>query len=197
MAWLILSVFLWGMLHSILASHPAKNLARHWLGERFMRFYRLAYNLFAGFSFIPVLLLAARLPQHALYRVPWPWAIWLYAGQFLALAALVAGFLQTDPWEFLGLRQLKETGEVRRATLVTAGLYRHVRHPLYTSGLAFIWLLPVMTTTLLMLNIGLTLYIIIGAIFEERKLQREFGQSYSDYAAVTPMLIPFLPRNKS
>jgi protein-S-isoprenylcysteine O-methyltransferase Ste14 len=76
--------------------------------------------------------------------------------------------------------------------MVTGGLYRWVRHPLYTAGLAFIWLTPIMTSNLLALNIGLTLYLILGAIYEERKLVREFGERYTRYQERVPMLIPRL-----
>ena len=72
------------------------------------------------------------------------------------------------------------------------GLYRFVRHPLYTAGLVIIWLMPVMTCNLLALNIGLTLYVLIGAVYEERKLLKEFGQAYAAYRQRTPMLIPGL-----
>jgi len=47
-----------------------------------------------------------------------------------------------------------------------------------------------MTLNLLALNLGLTVYILIGVRYEERKLRREFGQPYADYSARTPMLIP-------
>jgi protein-S-isoprenylcysteine O-methyltransferase Ste14 len=53
-----------------------------------------------------------------------------------------------------------------------------------------------MTVNVLVINIFLTVYVIIGAYFEERKLRREFGQEYTDYVAVTPMFIPFLKGNK-
>jgi len=62
--------------------------------------------------------------------------------------------------------------------------------------LIFIWFSPVMTYNLLALFIGLTIYIVIGAIYEERKLEREYGQSYRDYQARTPMLIPGLKIRK-
>jgi protein-S-isoprenylcysteine O-methyltransferase Ste14 len=75
---------------------------------------------------------------------------------------------------------------------VTNGLYRYVRHPLYTAGLLFIWLIPVMTVNLLALNIGLTAYLIVGARYEERKLVKEFGEEYLHYRERTPMLIPRL-----
>jgi protein-S-isoprenylcysteine O-methyltransferase Ste14 len=55
---------------------------------------------------------------------------------------------------------------------------------------------PVMTLNLLAINLSLTVYILVGAYFEERKLRREFGQVYRDYADVTPMFIPFRKGNK-
>lgn len=155
------------------------------------RFYRLAYNLFAGLSFLPVLALSAFLPDRRLYAIPSPWTGLAVVGELLAIVALLVGFRQTGAWEFLGLRQL--TTKVEQPTeLVISGLYRYVRHPLYTAGLVFIWLSPVMTVNLLALNIGMTIYIILGAYFEERKLRREFGAQYVDYQALTPMLIPGL-----
>ncbi len=196
MLWLSLSVLLWGLFHSLLASHQAKELSRRWFGDRVARFYRLEYNLFSCVSFLPVLALAALTPDRTLYLIPLPWSGLMVAGQLLAVVALVAGFRQTDAWEFLGLRQLSGPAEARSG-LVTGGLYRYIRHPLYSAGLAFIWLMPLMTVNLLVINSALTVYVIVGAIFEERKLCRVFGQAYADYAAITPMLIPFIKRNKA
>jgi methanethiol S-methyltransferase len=194
MFWLILAILFWGIIHSLLASLKAKELAAGWFGEKFMRFYRLLYNAFAVLSFVPVLAIAALTNSRMLYEVPFPWSGMMVLGEILALAGLVIGLFQTDAWEFLGLRQIKESDGPSR--LNTSGLYRHVRHPLYSMGLAFIWLFPHMTLTILVINISLTIYILIGAFFEERKLRRAFGQEYIDYAAVTPMVIPFPKRKK-
>jgi protein-S-isoprenylcysteine O-methyltransferase Ste14 len=65
-----------------------------------------------------------------------------------------------------------------------------VRHPLYTFGLLFIWLTSTVSQNSLTVYIGATLYTLIGAYFEERKLLREFGDSYAEYKKKTPMLIP-------
>jgi protein-S-isoprenylcysteine O-methyltransferase Ste14 len=106
---------------------------------------------------------------------------------------LLLGLLQTDVWSFLGFRQLlRPDSDDQPARLVLTGLYRWVRHPLYTAGLIFIWLTPVMTVNVLAMNAGLTIYIVVGAIFEERKLLKEYGQAYADYRKRTPMLIPGL-----
>ena len=181
---------LWGSLHSLLASLKAKELARRWFGENFMHFYRLFYNALAVLSFLPVLAIATLTNGSTLYVVPFPWSGLMVLGEILAVAGLAIGLHETDMWEFLGLRQLGRSKGPSR--LKTTGLYRYVRHPLYSAGLAFIWLFPRMTLMILALYLALTIYILIGAFFEERKLQREFGQEYIDYAALTPMLIPFI-----
>ena len=204
MFWLILSVLLWGVLHSLLASLKAKQLVRRRLGERAARFYRLAYNVFSVVSFLPVLALAALTPDRTLYQVRLPWSALMIFGEILATVVLVVGFLQTDVWEFIGLRQAAGGAvslsngpvETNQGRLVTWGLYRYVRHPLYTAGIAFIWLMPLMTVNVLAINLALTVYVVVGAIFEERKLRGEFGQAYADYAARTPMFLPFMKWNK-
>jgi protein-S-isoprenylcysteine O-methyltransferase Ste14 len=187
--WIILAVVLYGLVHSALASLEIKARARSAFGPEADRWYRLAYNLFAVVSLLPVLALTALLPDRLLYRVPAPWTALTLGLQVLAALALAAGLLQTGVLSFLGLRQVV-AGDTASTRLVVNGLYRWVRHPLYTAGLALIWLVPAMTANLLALNLGLTFYLVIGAKFEERKLLRQFGQAYAQYLARTPMLVP-------
>ena len=78
----------------------------------------------------------------------------------------------------------------REDKLNTGGLYRYMRHPLYTFSLLVLWLTPTMTRNFALLYAALTVYIIIGAIFEERKLLQTFGAAYQEYRAKTPFLIP-------
>lgn len=104
----------------------------------------------------------------------------------------MVGLFQTDLGKFAGLRQIISPAGEKNGKLVITGLYRHMRHPLYTFGLLFIWLTPMMTVNMLVVYISSTLYIIIGAYFEERKLLREFGDAYAEYQSNTPMLIPKL-----
>jgi protein-S-isoprenylcysteine O-methyltransferase Ste14 len=161
-----------------------------------MRLYRLGYNVFSVLSFLPVLYLMMVLPDRSLYSVPAPWSFLMLAGQGVAALLLIVGVLQTDTLSFVGLRQVFE--EEKSDQLVVHGLYRYVRHPLYTFGLLFIWLSPTVTMNSLTVYIAATVYTLVGAFFEERKLLREYGQSYANYKRVTPMLIPGLifHRNK-
>jgi protein-S-isoprenylcysteine O-methyltransferase Ste14 len=188
--WLILSIALWGLVHSWLASLGFKDFARRALGDSFMRFYRLLYNLFAVISFVPSLYLMVTLPDKLLYQIPAPWSYLMLAGQVLSILLLLASAMQTDLLSFAGLRQLFE--EEKQGDLVTGGLYRSVRHPLYTFSLLVLWLSPSMSLNSLVVYASLTVYILIGIFFEERKLLREFGQDYADYKSSTPMLIPGL-----
>ncbi len=190
----LLVVLVYGLLHSMLASLWLKARARHWLGSLGERWFRLGYNLLAIISFLPVVALPALLPDDHLYAIHFPWVLITSLGQLAAVCALILGLLQTGVWQFLGFRQLVTPGMGEPSKFVVGGLYRYVRHPLYTAGLVFIWLTPLMTVNILALNLGLSVYIIIGALFEERKLEREFGQAYDSYRERTPMLLPGLRR---
>lgn len=196
MFWLIFTIALWGIVHSSLASLGTKSFVRRQLGEGAMKFYRLLYNLFAVISFLPVLYLMVVLPDRPLYQVPAPWSYLMFLGQGISALLLLFAVFQTDLLSFIGLRQLFEAEQ--KGDLVTGGLYRWVRHPLYTFSLLVLWLSPSMSVNSFIVYLALTLYILIGILFEERKLLREFGQQYMDYKSVTPMLIPGLklPGNK-
>src|SRR5688572_17907151 len=143
MFWLIVTIALWGILHSLLASLGFKSLLRRSLGDGFMKFYRLLYNLFAVVSILPVLYLMVSLPDKTLYQVPVPWNYLMLAGQGLSVLFLLVAVLQTDVLSFVGLRQLME--EEKTGNLITNGLYRSVRHPLYTFSLSIVWLSPSMS----------------------------------------------------
>lgn len=190
MFWLILVIVTWGMVHSLTASLNFKNFLRRVLGDGFMKYYRMLYNLFSVVSIVPILYLMFILPDQGLYQVPVPWSYVMFAGQGLSILLLFISLLQTDLLSFAGLRQIAEVEKPSK--LVVSGVYRWVRHPLYTFMLAFAWLSPSVSLNSFVVYVAFTVYILVGIYFEERKLLREFGQSYADYKAVTPMLIPGL-----
>ena len=91
---LLFSIAIWGVVHSLLASHFVKDMISLKAGGA--DFYRLAYNLFAAFSFLPVLYLMRTLPDQPVYQVPSPWNLVMFGGQLLAMLMLFVAFLQTD-----------------------------------------------------------------------------------------------------
>ncbi len=184
-----LSALAWGVIHSLLAALGFKRWVYRLFGPNTERFYRLGYNLFAVISLLPVFALLALFPGRVLYTVSFPWLILTTFGQVVAVLIVLKGISQTGAASFLGLTQLLGNQE-KGVPLVTSGIYSYLRHPLYVGGLLFIWLSPVMTTSLLALNIVFTLYIFAGATLEERKLAAEFGETYRQYQRKTPMIIP-------
>lgn len=70
-------------------------------------------------------------------------------------------------------------------------LYRWVRHPMQLGVLIGIWSTPSMTVSHLLLAGGMTAYVLIGLLYEERDLVRQFGERYRAYQRSTPKLIPF------
>ena len=83
------------------------------------------------------------------------------------------------------------TLEVREEhRLITDGVYRAVRHPMYLGFLIAFWVAPVMTVSHLLFALGTTAYILIAVRFEERDLVSEFGKDYLDYQERVGMLLP-------
>lgn len=187
---ILFSLLLWGAVHSLLASSTFKALLADTIGKSAMRGYRLFYNGFSFLSFLPILYLVGTLPDAPLYSVSAPFSYGMILGQGIGVILLVIGVLQTDTLSFIGLSQLFT--EEKPSALVTKGLYRLVRHPLYTAGLMILWLSPSVSVNSFTLYVGATIYILVGAYFEERKLLREFGPAYAEYKSKTPMLIPGL-----
>lgn len=184
---------LYAIVHSLLASNWIKNKARQRFGASIDRWYRCFYNILALITIIPVLALIALLPDRTIYTIPMPWVIFTTLLQILAAILLILAIYQLDTGLILGLKQISTPEEDRKPKLVTTGLYRWVRHPIYSSFLVLIWLNPFMTINLLALYIGFTLYSFFGVYIEEKRLLSEFGDEFSRYRRSTPMLIP-IPR---
>ena len=191
---IIIVVLLYGVVHSLLATLKVKDMVRRYIGISADRTYRLFYNLIALLTFLPVLVLQVILPDERLYSIPFPWVLLTTVIQGLAIITLFLGLLQTGLWSFLGIKQLFVVSQIPQTELVVRGLYRWVRHPLYVAGLLFIWFSPVITHNTLAITVGLSVYLILGAFVEERKLISEYGAAYLHYQENTPMLVPVKTR---
>ncbi len=89
-------------------------------------------------------------------------------------------------------------GKIFKWGIATRGLYRFVRHPQYTSlglwgvGMAILWPRFIVLVTLSMMFI---LYYFL-AKDEERRMLRQYGDSYEAYMRKTGMFFPRLRANK-
>ncbi len=82
--------------------------------------------------------------------------------------------------------------------LTTAGLYRFVRHPIYTGVLAVVLGLVVRSGSWIhfVIGVGTALFFNNKAKWEEQQLAERYPD-YADYAAATPRFVPFAPPRKT
>ncbi|MBE0697197.1 MAG: hypothetical protein IH586_09760, partial [Anaerolineaceae bacterium] len=104
--WILLSVVLYGVLHSILAASRFKAAIQRLVGQPvYLRFYRLFFAVAAGLTFLPSLALVALLPDRPIYTIPDPWKYLTALVQLAALVGLFIGVSQTGAFVFLGITQ--------------------------------------------------------------------------------------------
>ena len=80
------------------------------------------------------------------------------------------------------------------SVLVKTGVYRYIRHPLYSSLILVAWGIFFKEPALLSaaLAITVTVFSIATAKIEERENLARFGEAYADYMKSTRMFLPFL-----
>jgi protein-S-isoprenylcysteine O-methyltransferase Ste14 len=120
----------------------------------------------------------------------WSGPRWLVVLPLAAAVGLGWVNLRFDHLGLFGIRQAWER-EPAPERLLVVGPYRFVRHPLMACLLAFLWAQPVMPPGLALLSGGLTAYIVLGVLLEERDLRRRFGSAYEDYRRRVPMFLPW------
>jgi protein-S-isoprenylcysteine O-methyltransferase Ste14 len=83
----------------------------------------------------------------------------------------------------------------RTSCLVTRGIYRYLRHPLYSSLLFLAWGIFLKRPSLdaLVLAAATTLFLGLTARRDEAECRCYFGAAYAVYAARTPGFLPFGP----
>lgn len=196
MAYLLLTTLwiTWCAVHSGMISLTTTDFMKRRLGNGY-RFYRLFFNIFAVATVMPLFAYTESLQGPALFR--WHGLLTGVQVFLLALSGLLflGGAWHYDLLHFLGVRQIA-TGSFHHALsetgkLNTNGILNITRHPWYLGGILFVWAsYERMDIATLVMNVILTAYLIFGAILEERKLLKEFGDEYRAYQNRVPMLIP-------
>ncbi len=181
------------VIHSVLAADGVKNWFQERMGVHF-RYYRLGYNLIAIFTLIPVLAWQFGSPAQMLW-VGNAWISGLGWGLVLLGIGIMGAVLRVyDLGEFTGLAYLEASDGEPEPQLLTKGLHRYVRHPLYLGILVLmIGFVGVNQTDLSVVLFGVMLaYLIIGSRLEEQKLLSLHGEAYRSYCKGRNRLIPFV-----
>jgi methanethiol S-methyltransferase len=179
-------------LHSGLITYSMTSYLKKKFGDNY-KFFRLFYNLFAVVSLIPVIYYTYSIRQIPFFT----WGGYLLPIRYLLLAIgiliLYDGSRHYDMMTFLGLRQIR--GNVTHNLINTSGkidssgILGVIRHPFYSASILLLWTNN-LDISILIVNIILSLYLIIGTFLEESKLIREFGDEYVEYQKKVSMLFP-------
>jgi protein-S-isoprenylcysteine O-methyltransferase Ste14 len=184
----------WCTLHSLLISHSVISYMKYRFPRQY-RYYRLGFNLVALFTLLPVIVYGQFVKSPVVFQWQGAPVILQVICVMAALFFFVAGGAKYDTKQFLGLAQIR-SGDgnallTESGKLDTSGILAVTRHPWYLGGILIIWTYqPKIDLQSLITNSVITLYFIIGAFLEERKLVKEFGSEYRDYQSKVSMLFP-------
>lgn len=181
--WLFFSLF-----HSIFASTRLKENMQLLMKGNY-KYYRVIYSVFSFIILGTTLTYHFTLKTIILWKVQLPEVIIAISGMIIG-GVVMLFFTKRFFFELSGAHIFLK--KKKQETLLKSSLYKYVRHPLYTATLLLVWSIffyhPALNN--LISCICITAYTIIGIHFEEKKLVKDFGESYIQYRSETPMLIP-------
>lgn len=202
----------YAIVHSALASRRAKQISEALLGPRQRNaVYRPFYLIQSVATIVGLIVYVRRMPGRTLYQFRGFAAAPFRLVQVGGVAWATYAAYEVGLSEILGLRGL---GQLLRGdsyispepeaqgpactaegTLRVKGPFLLSRHPLNFAPLVILWSNPRMTTNLLAFNVVATIYLVIGSVHEEARLQAAYGREYANY---TQSRVPFyLPRVRS
>jgi protein-S-isoprenylcysteine O-methyltransferase Ste14 len=183
-------IALFGLQHSIMARPAFKRI---WTGIVPQPIERSTY-VFASSAVTIFLIWQWRAVDIVVWDVQHAAGRWLLYGVFAAGCLMVpAVSLMINHFDLFGTRQVWLYLRGREYTPLpfrTPLLYSQMRHPLYVGWTIFFWATPTMTVGHLLLAAGMTGYMLLAVVFEERDLIAYFGQQYEDYRQRVPMFVP-------
>jgi len=181
----LILLVLYFSLHSILATHWFKR----WLNLD-VRAHRVFYLWATFFSTLALWALWSPLYEPWAWDIALPLSLLFYTVQLLGLIGSYWTSKHFDLNSFFG-RSTSAKVVADTAELTTSGPYALCRHPTYFFTILLLCS-PRMALGRSLLSVSVLLYIFIGSKLEERKLKKEFGESYEQYCKQTPWLVPTL-----
>lgn len=178
---------------------------------------------FIAFGILSILLVfiswrtLSNLKSHGFYRFfSWECIIWLLVSNYTFWFDNPFGIKQIFSWIMLfgaaylviaGAILLKKSGKPitdrdektlytfeKTTELIDHGIFRYIRHPLYSSLLFLTWGIFLKNTSVLLLVVALlsTAFLYLTALFDEKECISYFGEKYRDYMKRSKRFIPFV-----
>ncbi len=155
--------------------------------------------------------------SHGFYRfLAWEGILWLAVNNIPYWFTDPLSFHQIASWMFLivslclvivAVHHLKKYGKSRAGrqdssllefekttSLVDSGIYKYIRHPMYSSLLFLAWGIFLKHTGpgLFSVTLFTSLFLIETALIDQKECVKYFGKSYQDYMKRTKMFVPFV-----
>jgi protein-S-isoprenylcysteine O-methyltransferase Ste14 len=177
--------------------------------------------IFFGILSLPVIMLSWRtlfnVKSHGFYRFfSWECILWLIVSNYKFWFDDPFEFKQILSWILLfigaylviaGALKMKKSGKQGQGRdekalyqfentteLIDQGIFKYIRHPLYSSLIFLTWGIFFKNTTVFLLIIALlsTVFLYLTAIFDEKECIKFFGNKYSEYMKRSKRFIPFM-----
>ena len=109
-----------------------------------------------------------------------------------AIVAIIALAVTAKCWARMGKDWRMDVSVERPVTLITDGLFRYIRHPIYAFSILLMACTAIIVPTVPMLAIALVHIVLMNlkARNEERHLQKTHGDVYARYVAQTGRFVP-------
>lgn len=188
---------LFAVLHSLTISDRFKRWIAGLAGDEWMRrWYRAVYALLSAVTTVVAVYVFFAQPETFIYRPDWHVLLFFHLVQFFGLWLVIVSVKRAGIGDFLGLRQMHERGvegeaqsdmEGKPRVLWTSGIYGLVRHPMYLGGILAFLPEPNISVNCLVLRVLASAYFVYGAVVEEKRCIKAFGEEYLDYKEHVPM----------
>ena len=196
---------LFGVAHSLLAAGPVK---RRLLGlspsARRQGLYRIGYNA-VGLATTGVLMFSVlRLPNRTIRELPAPIRRAMLVGQLVGGIGAAATAVVTGPGRFGGITAVLSMpmGDPDRGPSVAqhppakttdrlewGGPFRLCRHPNNFFPLLVFACQPTVTVKWTAFSVGIAIYMVVGSLREERRLETAYGMAFERYRGEIPHLL--------
>jgi len=118
--------------------------------------------------------------------------IFLFVSAYLIIAGMILMKKRGKPEKSRDdkiLYQFEKTSK-----LIDTGIFKYIRHPLYSSLLFLTWGIFLKNTTnmLLIVSLASSVFHYLTAIFDEKECIQYFGSQYSEYMKRSKRFIPFV-----
>jgi len=188
----------YGGLHSLFCLPQAKEGARKLLGPRFGRgAYRLFFNLQSIVGLGAVVWVILSRPSRVVYAAPKAVRPLFWATEAGALLIALWGLKELRFRRFSGIQgTLQAWGHTPVEEIATPeaqapdggdglpfdrGPFRYSRHAIEWIILVMMWALPTLRTSWLGFNIAGTIYMVLGVLQEEKRMEAKGGDAFRAY----------------